>query len=280
MPESRPRVPGANRQTGPVQGGSRRLSKLHGLGNDFLVAVDPDGVAPIDPTMAKSLCDRHTGIGADGLLHVDRDLRMTLYNADGSRAEMSGNGIRCLAHALGRSQGVTNAVYDIVTDAGVRRVELEPGPDVNTAWARVDMGALRQVPVTGAGLGAEAVMGVDVGNPHLVARFGDEKGVDAAIGRSDQPDRNVEFVAVVAPDRLFMRVIERGVGETLACGTGATAAAWAAYRWGLVGEHVTVVMPGGEAIVELSRPVRLSGPSVFIADLDVPVPGGVTGTGG
>jgi diaminopimelate epimerase len=257
----------------PVPVPSRRLSKLHGLGNDFLVAVDPDGVAPIDPTMAKTLCDRHTGIGADGLLHLDGDLRMTLFNADGSRAEMSGNGIRCLAHALARSEGVTHAVYDIVTDAGVRRVELEPGPDAVTAWARVDMGQLRQVPVTGAGLGAEAVMGVEVGNPHLVARFGDEKGVDAAIGRSDQPDRNVEFVAIVAPDRLFMRVIERGVGETLACGTGATAAAWAAYRWGLVGEHVTVVMPGGEAMVELSRPVRLSGPSVFVADLNVPFAG-------
>ena len=112
-------------------------------------------------------------------------------------------------------------------------------------------------------------MGVDVGNPHIVARFGDEKAVAAAIGRVDRPDRNVEFVAITAPDRLYMRVIERGVGETLACGTGATAAAWAAYRWGLVGEHVTVEMPGGEAIVELSRPVRLSGPSVHVADIEV-----------
>ncbi len=250
---------------------TRRFSKFHGLGNDFLVSVDVDGVAPIDGAMAKVLCERHTGIGADGLLHVDGQLRMTLFNADGSRAEMSGNGIRCLAHALARSQGVDRATYDVVTDAGVRRVDLEPGPDASTVWCRVDMGPIRQVPLTGAGLGAQAAMGVDVGNPHIVARFGDEKAVAAAIARADRPDRNVEFVAVTAPDRLYMRVVERGVGETLACGTGATAAAWAAYRWGLVGEHVTVEMPGGEAIVELSRPVRLSGPSVHVADVDVEV---------
>jgi diaminopimelate epimerase len=152
----------------------------------------------------------------------------------------------------------------------VRRVELEPSVDASTVWGRVDMGPVRQIPVPGAGLGAEATMGIDVGNPHLVARFGDEKAVAAAIGRSDDPDRNVEFITVLGPDRIFMRVIERGVGETLACGTGATAAAWAAYRWGLVGEHVTVVMPGGEAIVELGRPVRLAGPSVHVADLEVP----------
>ncbi|MGD9797508.1 MAG: diaminopimelate epimerase, partial [Acidimicrobiia bacterium] len=244
------------------------------------VAVDPEGVAPIDGAMAKDLCDRHTGVGADGLLHVDGGLRMTLFNADGSRAAMSGNGIRCLAHALARSQGVDltagGAAYDIVTDAGVRRVELEPGSGSNTAWGRVDMGPVRQIPVIGPGLGAEATMGIDVGNPHLVARFRDEKAVAAAIGRSDEPDRNVEFVAVLAPDRLFMRVVERGVGETLACGTGATAAAWAAHRWGLVGEHVTVVMPGGEATVELGRPVRLAGPSVHVADVDVPAPTGAS----
>jgi diaminopimelate epimerase len=251
-------------------GGTRRFSKLHGLGNDFLVAVDPAGVAPIDGAMAVALCDRHTGVGADGLVHVDGALRMTLFNADGSRAEMSGNGIRCLAHALARSQGVAEAVYDVVTDAGVRRVELELGADPETAWSRVEMGEVGEVPVTGLGLGAEAAMGVDVGNPHLVARFGDEKAVNAAIGRTDHPDRNVEFIAVVAPDRLFMRVIERGVGETLACGTGATAAAWAANRWGLVGDQVTVVMPGGEVVVDLAGPsVFLSGPSVHVADLEV-----------
>jgi diaminopimelate epimerase len=262
-----------------VHGGTRRFSKLHGLGNDFVVAVDLDGVAPIDGSMAVALCDRHTGVGADGLLHVDGHLRMTLFNADGSRAEMSGNGIRCLAHALSRAQGVDRAIYDIVTDAGVRQVELEPGREPNTVWCRVDMGVIRQVAVPGSGLGAEATMGVDVGNPHLVARFANEKAVAAAIARSDEPDRNVEFIAVLGPDRLFMRVIERGVGETLACGTGATAAAWAAYRWGLVGEHVTVVMPGGEAIVELGRPVRLAGPSVHVADLEVPT-SGVTGDPG
>ncbi|HUF31608.1 MAG TPA: diaminopimelate epimerase, partial [Acidimicrobiales bacterium] len=156
-----------------------QLTKHHGLGNDFLVLLDLEGTTPIDAGLAQAVCDRRRGVGADGLIRVSpgsggTDVAMTLLNSDGGRAEMSGNGIRCLAHALARSQGVERATYDITTDAGPRRVEIELSDGGRTAWSTADMGVLRAAPARDPGLGAEASMGVDVGNPHLVARFRDE----------------------------------------------------------------------------------------------------------
>jgi diaminopimelate epimerase len=258
-----------DRQTGPV-----RLVKLHGLGNDFLVVVDLDGSMAIDAPLARAVCDRHTGVGADGLLHVDRSLRMTLLNADGSRAEMSGNGIRCLAHALARAHGVDEATYDVVTDAGVRRVELRPGPDARTALARVDMGRVTEAVVEPPMLdpAPKELAGADVGNPHVVALFADRTSLDAAADRLTAGDRNIELIALDGPDRLAMRVVERGVGETQACGTGACAAAWAANRWGVVGDEVTVAMSGGDAVVDLGATVHLTGASVYVADVELAWP--------
>ena len=103
----------------------------------------------------------------------------------------------------------------------------------------------------------------------IVALYADRASLDAAADRFDRTDRNVEFViAGPGDDLLVMRVVERGAGETQACGTGACAAAWAANRWGLVGERVTVSMPGGDVVVELGDDVRLIGPSAFVADVD------------
>jgi len=238
-----------------------RLSKHHGLGNDFLVVA-----GEIDPTMARALCDRRTGIGADGLIgHVDS--RMTLFNADGSRAEMSGNGIRCLAQAMAAGADVT---LDIETDAGTRRVDVRQ-VDERTVEARVAMGRVTDAVAPDLELGAKEVLGASVGNPHVVAIYPDRPALDAAADGFAATDRNVEFV-VVGPgaDELTMRVVERGVGETHACGTGACAAAWAAHRWGAVGERVTVHMPGGSAVVELGDDeVHLIGPAVHIADIEV-----------
>jgi diaminopimelate epimerase len=252
-----------------------RLAKHHGLANDFLVVVDAEGRAPITPEQAVALCSRRTGIGADGLLWagpgVDgADVSMVLLNADGSRAEMSGNGIRCLVQAVGRARGVTDGDFVVATDASLRRVELRPGPDEVTAIVRVDMGPVSEAPSPDLGLAAKQVLGASVGNPHLVALYGDRAGLDADADGFARTDRNVEFVAVTGPDELTMRVVERGVGETQACGTGACAAAWAANRWGLVGSHVRVVMPGGAADVELGDTVHLLGPTVFVADIEVP----------
>jgi diaminopimelate epimerase len=238
-----------------------RLSKHHGLGNDFLVVA-----GAVDPAMARALCDRRTGVGADGLIGYVGST-MTLFNADGSRAEMSGNGIRCLAQAMAAGADVT---LDIETDAGVRRVEVRQ-VDARTVEARVAMGQVSDAATPELALGAKEVLGASVGNPHVVAIYPDRPALDAAADGFSMTDRNVEFV-VVGPgvDELTMRVVERGVGETQACGTGACAAAWAAHRWGAVGERVTVHMPGGSAVVELGDgEVHLIGPAVHIADIEV-----------
>ena len=240
------------------------LSKHHGLGNDFLVVN-----GEVDEAMARALCDRRTGIGADGLIGYV-GLQMTLLNADGSRAEMSGNGIRCLAQAMAVGTDVT---LDIETDAGVRRVEVRQ-VDERTVDVRVAMGAVSDAPVPDLELGAKEVLGASVGNPHVVALYPDRQSLDAAADGFAMTDRNVEFVEVgPGADELTMRVVERGVGETQACGTGACAAAWAARRWGAVGERVTVHMPGGAAVVELGGDVvHLTGPAVHIADVEVAWP--------
>ena len=252
------------------------LAKVHGLGNDFLVLLDEIGATPADPDLARTLCDRRTGIGADGLIWVgppsdDADVTMTLHNADGSRAEMSGNGIRCLAHAVARARGVDALDLAVATDAGLRRVEVRPTDDARTIDVRVDMGDVTEAAATDLGIEAKDVLGADVGNPHIVLLFADRRSLDAAADGFASIDRNVEFVIPGPADgELTMRVVERGVGETFACGTGACAAAWAARRWGIGGDEITVHMPGGSAVVELGSPVHLTGPSVLIADVEVP----------
>jgi diaminopimelate epimerase len=252
-----------------------QLTKHHGLGNDFLVLLDVDGTSPPTPALARAVCDRRTGIGADGLLWAGpgsdgADVAMTLHNADGSVAEMSGNGIRCLAQAVARHRGTDTLDLDVATDAGRRRVEVRPGGDDRTVQVRVAMGAITEAPAPDLGLQAKDALGASVGNPHVVALYADRAGLDADADGFAMTDRNVEFV-VPGPgdDELTMRVVERGVGETQACGTGACAAAWAAHRWGLVGDRVTVHMPGGSAAVELGDEVFLIGPAVYIGSVVV-----------
>lgn len=265
------------------------LSKHHGLGNDFLVLIDLDDVHPVGAAGARGLCDRRLGVGADGLVRVSpppgpeqADVAMTLRNADGSRAEMSGNGIRCLGQAVARSRGARTLDLHVATDAGVRRLQVRPGPDDDpaTAWVEVDMGPVRPGPPGWKGaldlsMALEATS-LDLGNPHLVLLVDDPTSVDlAALGPASQvafaEGANVEVIAV-APgqrDALDLLVWERGVGLTLACGTGACAAAHAAHRWGLVGERVHVRMPGGEVTVSLGTTITLAGPATFVADIAV-----------
>lgn len=236
-----------------------QLTKHHGLANDFLVVLD----APADADLARRLCDRHRGIGADGLILGalgDGGVTMTLWNADGSRAEMSGNGIRCLAQAVADATGLGEGELRIDTDAGLKVVrvgaEVEPGLRMVT----VDMGPAK-------GTAHEGRAEVDMGNPHtvlLVAGLHSLPYEDAS--------RNVEFVHPgPEPDAITMRVVERGVGETQACGTGACAAAWAAHEWGITGEVVTVHQPGGDAVVELQPDaILLTGPTQLIARIELP----------
>ena len=271
-----------------------RLTKHHGLGNDFLVLLhdSPDGPLPVDGDAARALCARRTGIGADGLVvgtawmgaptasgdGREADLAMVLWNADGSRAEMSGNGIRCLAQAVARDRGATDLDLAILTDAGVRATQVRPGESPSSVVACVDMGEARPGPAVPAEPTASSygkATTVDLGNPHVVVLVDDPEAVDlevegAAIAEQVPGGANVEFVAPTAvADQLAMTVWERGAGITEACGTGACAAAHAAHEWGLVGTEVVVSMPGGDATVGVGPPLTLEGPATYVATVDV-----------
>lgn len=257
-----------------------RLTKHEGAGNDFLVTV-VDGHLPEGPELARALCDRHRGVGADGLIAVargvaDADLTMQLWNADGSEAEMSGNGIRCLAQAAVEAGLATPPHFTVATAAGVRTVDYRPGPSAGEATASVDMGEVRLGPDRPPPSPGRRACEVDVGNPHLVVVVDDVDAVDLErLATELGAGVNVEIVAPTgAPDELVLRVWERGVGETLACGTGTCAAAAAAHRWGMVGSRVRVANPGGPLDVRLvgdgPAPVAfLAGPVRKVADLVV-----------
>jgi diaminopimelate epimerase len=261
------------------------LTKHHGLGNDFLVAFHP-GVDDL-PALARRLCDRRRGVGADGLLVAEATdgyaARMTLYNADGSRAEMSGNGIRCFAQALAQRRGDLSDQL-ILTDAGDRLVVLEATEDPATIMARVEMGDVSSLdePVGWAALGCHPdrpVAHLSLGNPHSVVGVDEVAVVDLGHLGSQVPHVNLEIVEPgPESNAITMRVHERGAGITEACGTGACAAAYAARSWGLVARgvgEVIVHMDGGTATVSFSdeAPERavLTGPATFIAEIDVEI---------
>ena len=252
-----------------------RLEKYQGLGNDFLLLVDLDDRYRVDAACARVLCDRHLGVGADGIIRIGpgrdgAEVTMELRNADGSEAETSGNGLRCLALALVEAGLVEGPRLNVLTGAGPRSAVVGRDGQVS-----VDMGPARLSPAPPEAAGNDGVEParraalVDVGNPHLVVL--DDGGHDvAALGRR-HPQWNVELVRADG-DNLDMLVWERGVGETAACGTGACAAAAAAHEWGLVGSTVTVRQPGGELAVELGDTVVLTGPAGYVCTVEVPCP--------
>lgn len=261
------------------------LTKHHGLGNDFLVVVDPP-VADL-PRLARHLCDRRRGIGADGLLvstdAAGYDAQMTLYNADGSVAEISGNGIRCFAQALAARLG-HHEPQRILTGAGERVVTLSPTDDPTVIHAAVDMGDVMAIdaPADWHRIGADPmrpVSHVSLGNPHTVVGVDDVAAVDLLALGQVVPYVNLEIVEP-GPEAhaITMRVHERGAGITEACGSGACASAWAARQWGLVAgsiDEILVHMDGGDARVRLHHPspgrVTLIGPAQFIATISVDV---------
>jgi diaminopimelate epimerase len=273
-----------------------RLSKLHATGNDFLVHLELDAAEPeLDATVVTALCDRHRGIGADGVITIGpgrdgADCSMTLVNADGGRAEMSGNGVRCLAWVAARAGLARDHELLVDTAAGRRRVGVERDLWGDVVAAEVEMGKVSfdpaQIPVEVASpFDLDAVVdgttyhgdAAGVGNPHFVFLVDDPATVPVvAHGARIEHDirfprrTNVEFVAVTGMDRLAMRVWERGVGETQSCGTGACASAAVAHRRGLVGERVRVDVLGGSLDVTLGPNVGLGGPVVHVFDVVVP----------
>lgn len=264
------------------------VTKHHGLGNDFLVLETSQlefaseiTLEKIDwSSIAKQWCNRETGVGADGLLLLSRrgeyKLAMQLFNQDGSRAEMSGNGIRCLVQAAfdrdGRDEPVS---YLVATDAGERVVDVQPvSHDLVTA--SVDMGRIENLdePNNWSTIGCDPnrpVMHLSVGNPHSVVGVEDVKLVDLLEIGLKVPQVNLEIVeAGPENNAITMRVHERGAGITQACGTGACASAWAANKWGLVASSITEILvhqPGGDVTVRINHPqqdhVTLIGPAHF-----------------
>ncbi len=251
------------------------FTKHHGAGNDFLVLVDRDDRHRLDAALVRALADRHRGIGADGVLRaapapegVAADVAMELVNADGTPAEMSGNGVRCLVQAVIDAGLAAAPTVVVATAAGLRTVLMTPGPDPHSATGSVDMGPAAIGDDGPAGAVELPALRVSMGNPHLVLLDGDPSRLELSeLGPRLQAEVpggvNVELIAPgPEPGALTLRVWERGVGETLACGTGSCAAAAAARRWGIVGDDVLVHNPGGDLAVTL-RPdgITLAGPT-------------------
>ena len=272
-----------NCETGVVH-----CTKHEGAGNDFLVILDPEAAVRLSVAQIRLLCDRRRGVGADGVIVVGPgrqgcDLSMDLHNADGGAAEMSGNGIRCLAQAAVDGGLVAPPLFTVATAGGVRTVEFIPGEQPGRARASVDMGPVTLGPDQPQDFEDRKVRTADVGNPHLVLYGPGVADVDiATLGPQLQSafpgGINVEWIARADDEEgeaLELRVWERGAGETLACGTGSVAAAAAAAAWGLVRASgpIRVRNPGGTLEVTLGAsagdPAILAGPVRKVADVDV-----------
>lgn len=278
------------------------ITKAHGTGNDFVLVEDLDGHLEIDADLVRQLCDRNFGVGADGLIRLapaDEDAAaffMDYRNSDGSIAEMCGNGIRCSTKYL-IDRGLLTSSHDrarrrvgVQTRSGVRQVTYELGGDDLVSTVEVDMGPPSfepasvplapdfaeslQVPFESIHAGERLRLNaVSMGNPHAVVFGPDPVGIDvASVGREIEKSAifpegaNVEFVEVVSSSHLKMRVWERGVGETLACGSGACAAFAAARELEMVGDSVTLSLPGGELRLRWDGTIMMAGPAVEVFD--------------
>lgn len=271
-----------------------RFSKYHGTGNDFVMIEDMADAVTLSPALVATLCDRHAGVGADGVIRIapsDRaDFFMDYWNADGATAEMCGNGIRCLAKYV-FERGLTTATeIDVDTRGGVKHIVLDV-EDGRMRSARVDMGppALDRASIPMAGGGSARFVdeafpdagpqyratAVSMGNPHLILVGADDlTSLDLPrVGPplEHHPDfpqgTNVEFIRV-EDGIVHARVWERGSGETMACGTGGCASLVAANLLGLAGRTGTVRFPGGALEIEWADDDRvyLTGPATFVFD--------------
>lgn len=273
-----------------------KFSKMHGLGNDFMVI---DGVrqhVDLSPERIRQLGDRHFGIGFDQLLLVeapsspDNDFRYRIYNNDGGEVEQCGNGARCFARFVAQQRLSERRVLRVETARGVIQPELIDGGEV-----RVDMGAPRLAPadipfqadgeavthrVEADGRTLELTV-VSMGNPHAVLVVPDAEAAPVeAVARALQASPrfpqsvNVGFLQPLGRAEVRLRVYERGAGETLACGTGACAAVVAGILRGLLDNRVRVHTHGGDLTVEwagIGQPVMMTGPAVtvFSGEIDV-----------
>jgi diaminopimelate epimerase len=265
--------------------------KAHGTGNDFVVIEDLESHLEIGPEFVRQVCDRHFGVGADGVIRIARGQAAPFFmdyrNADGSVSEMCGNGVRVVGKYLADRELVASA-FDLETRAGIKRLEMTFDNRGMVDLVSVDMGApsfdRADLPMTGEGEALKEPLEVggqvfeatciSMGNPHAVVFVDD---VDAAPVTTVGPRlerhpafpnlTNVEFVEVLGPQRLRQRTWERGVGETLACGTGACAVAVASQLRGFTGKRVTIELLGGPLELEWTpgETVRMTGPAREVA---------------
>ena len=271
-----------------------KFAKGHGTENDFVIV---EGTQPLPPEQVVALCDRRAGLGADGVLRVIRagelvkageidalapgidpeDWFMDYRNADGSVAEMCGNGTRVFAHWV-RSRGLVDKdTFTVGTRAGAKQVTVH-SCSATDAVVSVEMGPATVLGVSTASMAGEsfAGLGVDMGNPHLAAVIPGLSPQALAERTLEQPvfdteffpaGVNVELVTPLEDGVAHMRVFERGVGETRSCGTGTVAAARAALADAALGTgNVRIIVPGGEVTVEISDDAStLTGPSRIVA---------------
>ena len=267
--------------------------KMHGLGNDFVYVDCMQTPLGNLPQLALEMSRRHTGVGADGIIAIlpseKADCRMRIFNADGSEAQMCGNGIRCVAKYIFDNKIVSKNRISVETLSGIKTVEVHAGIDGLTDTVTVDMGApnmiAAEVPVRHSGRqmieqpvklsgGEVRVSAVSMGNPHgivFVDNF--DNDIVGTVGpelenHSMWPERaNIEFVRVDSQDTLSVRAWERGAGETMACGTGACAAAAAAVATGRAKWPMTVRLIGGNLHIDIdaeSGHILMTGPAVTV----------------
>ena len=261
--------------------------KMHGLGNDFVIFDARDHAVGITPAQAKGVADRRFGVGCDTVVIIgpgsaDTDASLRFINADGGEVESCGNASRCVARLLMDERGLSRV--KLATRAGVLtctnagkggQVETDMGP-ARLDWQEIPMAEHTDTLNFDLSLEGQAIpaSAVSMGNPHCVIFVPDaEKAPVAALGPRIEthplfPKKvNAEFVSVISPQKLRMRVWERGVGITLACGTGACAAAVAAVRRGLAGRKVEMVLDGGSLFIEWREDdghVIMTGPTALV----------------
>lgn len=269
--------------------------KMHGLGNDFVVVQTEDKHLNGVSKLAKKVCDRHTGIGADGLVFIlpsqKADLQMRIFNADGTEAQQCGNAVRCVSKYFFERMDNTKTEILVETIRGIQPIVLQVESGI-VEQVTVDMGEPilkpAQIPVKSPTIHDQVVIddqlytftAVSMGNPHGVIEadvLSDElvKGIGPKIEINEVfPEKaNIEFINIHAPNEISMRVWERGVGETMACGSGACAVLVAAHLNGKAERKATIHLLGGDLVIdwqEEDNHVYMTGPATFVFSGEFP----------
>ena len=279
-----------------------KFTKMHGIGNDYVYVNCFEETVSNPSAVAKFVSDRHFGIGSDGLILIKpsdvADCEMDMYNLDGSQGAMCGNGIRCVAK-YAYDYGIVNKTnISVATKSGIKYLDLTLGDDGKVALVKVNMGApiltSRQIPVVSSKeqvidepLNVDGttyhITAVSMGNPHGVVFVDSVADIDIEkIGPKFEnhpmfPDRvNTEFIELVDDKTIKMRVWERGAGETLACGTGACASAYASYLNKKTGKKVLVHLLGGDLQIEYDEEkdtIFMTGPATTVFDGEIDLTG-------